>query len=126
MGNRSPLSIVLLFAILIARPVYAQHEAQGQANSSQNYISHADVALTANALPVAVLGLNSNRVTAICQMVGTIGTNTARVGDSSIGASQGTQLSSAIPAVTLDITGSLYVYSATGATVNCAEIVRGN
>ncbi|GEM_PF-4776469 len=125
MRNRSSLPLVLLFAILIARPVYAQHEVQGQANSSQDYISHGDVALAANASPVAVLSVNSNRVTAVCQMVGTIGTNSARIGDTSIGASQGTLLSSAIPAATFDVTSALYGFSSTGATVNCAEIVRG-
>jgi len=116
----------ILFAAILAVPLIAraQHEGGAEINATQLYISHADATPSAAASPAVILNANSNRVTAICQMVGTIGTNTARLGDASIGPSQGTQLSAAIPAATFDVTGALYVYSATGATVNCAEIVR--
>jgi hypothetical protein len=123
---RSNLAAImaLLSIIGVAAAALAQHQAQGQSNASQNYISHPDVALTANAAPVGLLGANPARITAVCQMVGTIGSNTARLGDASIGPSQGTQLSAAIPAAAFDVTGGLYGFSATGATVNCSEVAR--
>ncbi len=118
------LAIALLTLFGAAVESRAQHQAQSQANASQAGASHPDVALVSSASPVQLLPANTNRVTAICQMIGTIGTSTARIGDSSIGASRGTQLSSTIPAATFDVTGALYGFSSTGATVNCAEVVR--
>ena len=118
------MGIALLALLAAAEAAHAQHQSQSQVNASQSDLSHPAVALTSGASPVQLLPINANRVTAICQMIGTIGTNTARIGDASIGASQGTQLSAAIPAATLDVTGALYAFSSTGATINCNEIVR--
>lgn len=118
------VAIAMLALCGAAAESWAQHQAQAQANASQVAVSHPDVVLTYGAAAVQLLPVNSSRVTAICQMVGTIGTNTARIGDTSIGASQGTQLSAATPGATIDVTGALYGFSSTGATVNCAEVER--
>lgn len=118
------LAIALLALFSPAAQSWAQHQAQAQANASQAAVSHPDVALTSGTAAVQLLPANSSRVTAICQMIGTIGTNTARIGDASIGTSQGTQLSATTPAATFDVSGALYGFSSTGATLNCAEVVR--
>lgn len=118
------LAIALLALFGGAAESWAQHQAQEQANAAQAAVSHPDVVLTSGAAAVQLLPVNSSRVTAICQMIGTIGTNTARIGDASIGASQGTQLSATSPGATIDVTGPLYGYSSTGATLDCTEVVR--
>ena len=118
------VAIATLALLGAAAESWAQHQARAQGNASQVVVSHPDMVLTSDAAAVQLLPINSSRVTAICQLIGTIGTNLARIGDASIGASQGTELSAITPGATIDETGALYGFSSTGATVNCAEVVR--
>ena len=116
------MAFVLFAGLLFVRVAYAQHETNGAGNNeAQNYISHADVPLTGAAAAVQVLPANPARVTAICVNVGA--SNAARIGDSSIGAAQGTVLA-ASGGVTLDTTSALYAYSFSGTTINCGETIR--
>jgi hypothetical protein len=122
MLKRFAIVILGLVAIVAAAPARAQHLSQTQAVAGQNYVSYADVSLAAGAAAIQMLAANPNRVTAICQNLGA--SNTARVGDANIGAAQGTVLYGNGAGVTLDVTGPVYAYSASGTTINCAEIVR--
>ena len=117
------LGIILgLILFFVSVPAHAQHEVQGAGNAAQNYVSHADTTLTGAASAAQVLAANLGRVTAICQNTGA--TNSARVGDSATAAAQGTLLAVAGAPVPLSATNAIYAYSASGTTVNCAEIVR--
>lgn len=109
-------------AVAAASPAFAQHFAQAQGVAAQSYMSYADVSLTAAAAAVQVLAANPGRVTAVCQNTGTA--NAARIGDASVGANRGTVLYANGAGVTFDVTGALYAYSASGTTINCAEVVR--
>jgi hypothetical protein len=109
-------------AIAVAVPALAQHLAQTQGLAAQSYVSYTDVTLTAAAAAVQVLAANPGRVTAVCQNTGA--TNTTRVGDASVGANRGAVLYPNGAGVTFDVTGAIYAYSASGTTINCAEVVR--
>ena len=109
-------------AIAVAVPALAQHLAQTQGLAAQTYVSYTDVTLMAAAAAVQVLAANPGRVTAVCQNTGA--TNTTRVGDASVGANRGTVLYPNGAGVTFDVTGAIYAYSASGTTINCAEVVR--
>jgi len=122
MLKRLAMLLLGLAVVASAAPVRAQHFAQTQGVAAQSYVSYGDVALTAGAAAVQVLAANPGRVTAICQNTGTA--NTARVGDANVGANQGTVLYANGAGVTFDVTGAIYAYSASGTTINCAEIVR--
>lgn len=123
MRKRSAIALTGLAIIIVAAATArAQHFAQAQGVAAQNYLSYADVSLAAGAPAVQVLAANPNRVTVICQNTG--GTNTARVGDTNIGASQGTMLYANGAGLTFDVTAAIYAYSQGGTTINCAEIVR--
>jgi hypothetical protein len=113
-------SIALLVAF--AAPAFAQHFAQTQGLAAQSYVSYSDVSLTAAAAAVQVLAANSARVTAICQNTGA--TNTARVGDVSVGVNRGAVLYANGAGVTFDVNSAIYAYSAAGTSINCAEVVR--
>jgi hypothetical protein len=108
--------------VAFAAPAFAQHLAQTQGLAAQSYVSYPDVSLAAAAAAVQILAANPTRVTAICQNTGA--TNTARVGDASVGANRGAVLYANGAGVTFDVTGAIYAYSAAGTTINCAEVVR--
>lgn len=115
------IAAAIACAVMIARA--GAHETAGP-NEPQTYVSHPDASVSGT--PVQILAANPKRVSAICQNVGP--TNSARVGDASVGASQGTMLAAAGNAgpssVVLDTTGAVYGYSAGGTTLNCGEVVR--
>ena len=122
MLKRLAILLLGLATLAAAAPARAQHFSQTQAVAGQSYVSYPDVPLAAGAPAVQVLAANPNRVTAICQNLGT--SNTARVGDAGIGAVQGAVLYGNGAGITIDVTGAVYAYSASGTTINCAEIVR--
>ena len=114
------IGAIELTATILTAPALA-HEANLGNNLAQTYLSHPDVAIAGAAAPVLLLSVNSARVTAVCQNLGT--TNSVRVGDTAIGAAQGTTLSPGGSA-TFDVTGALYGFSLAGTSINCGEIIR--
>lgn len=122
MLKRLAVSLLGLAFVAAAPPVWAQHFAQAQAVAAQSYFSYPDVSLTAGAAAVQILAANPQRVTAICQNTGAA--NVARIGDANVGANRGTILYANGAGLTFDVTSAVYGYSASGTTVNCAEIVR--
>jgi hypothetical protein len=117
---------VATIAIFLLAPMARAHETNsGGANLAQTLVTHADVAISAAATS-HYLTANSHRITAICYNVGT--TNGARVGDSAVGAAQGIAMPPAsatgYPYISIDNTDDIYIYSASGTTVGCMELVR--
>jgi hypothetical protein len=88
--------------------------------SPQVLVTHPDVGVTAGAPAALVLAANSNRLTAYIQNVGS---NSARIGDSNTGASQGIPVAGGV-AGTIEATGPIYAYSASGTTLAIVETVR--
>jgi hypothetical protein len=105
-------------------PAHADHFATNQITAPQTLVPHADVTLISNAAAVVILANNSNRVSALCRLnPGQTGTNTARVGDATISATIGS-LMVVGDTITLAVTTAFYGFSATGATINCLEVIR--
>jgi hypothetical protein len=105
-------------------PAHADHFATNQITAPQTLVPHADVTLIANAAAVAILAKNPNRVSALCRLnPGQTGTNTARVGDATTAAAIGSPLTPG-DTITVASTNTMYAFSATGATVNCLEVIR--
>jgi len=121
--------VAIALGMLVAPARSRAHMAAKDMVASQNYVTHPDATIAATASPTPALQANANRVTARCQNTGA--TNTLRVGDANIGASQGTVLypaaaSSPIFPNTIDIdtTAAVYFYSQSGTTAHCDEITR--
>jgi hypothetical protein len=119
------IGIVIAMLAMLAGAASAHESSGAGSNLAQMLTSHADVIIGA-AGTSHYLTSNANRVTALCYNIGT--TNGARIGDSSVGAVQGVPLppatSTSNPYVALDTTADVYIYSASGTTVGCLEVVR--
>jgi uncharacterized membrane protein affecting hemolysin expression len=120
--SRISLMVMLLLGgiIIAASLAFSQtHESNAGLNLAQNYVSHADATISATASPTPLLTPNANRVEAYCSGV----SGTTRVGDASIGGSQGT-IVAANATVELPVTSGIYAYSTAGSVTNCSEVVR--
>ncbi len=70
-------------------PARAQHESGGAINAPQNVVSHAAIAVIADAPAVMYLPANPNRVTALCQ----VADGEVMIGDATTDATHGVMLS---------------------------------
>ena len=120
------LRLTLLIALLLLAPGVARatQMAIGTGIAPQTIVSHADVALIANAAAVQILPANLDRVAAVCAVPnGQTSTDTVRIGDATTAAAVGFPMAVG-ETVTLYVTAPVFGFSATGATINCSETVR--
>jgi len=86
------LRLTLLIALLLLAPGVARatQMAIGTGIAPQTIVSHADVALIANAAAVQILPANLDRVAAVCAVPnGQTSTDTVRIGDATTAAAVG-------------------------------------
>jgi hypothetical protein len=97
-------------------PIVTEAEGLG----AQNLTTYPDVPITGGVAAPQLLPVNNSRVTAYLYKSGS---NSARVGDTHIGASQSLRLA-ANARVTIETTTRIYAYSASGTTLSYKEAVR--
>ncbi len=114
--------IMIVLAIVLLAPCRAAYAQYPGLLPGQSMVSTPDTVLVGGGAPVQVLGSNAMRVQIWC--VDVSNTNQSRVGDSNIGAIQGTAIWPGGAPLVLPMTGPLFAYSALGATINCGSIVR--
>jgi hypothetical protein len=114
------IASLALATIILAAPAAHAHEQNAGNNVAQNIVTHVDTSITGAASAVSLCAANTYRVTAIVRNTGSA---SMRVGDSTTDNTHGTPIAAGGIA-TFDVTGAIYVYSQSGTTAGCDEVVR--